>query len=76
MNRLIVLLGIAVAFTGQSATAKHRLTDPLRIARECKSELERFCAQFRPGGQRVKNCLKAKMAELSPSCSGALQASE
>ena len=77
MNGLIILLGIAIAVTtGQSAAAKHRLTDPLKIARECKNDLERWCAQLRPGSQRIKNCLKEKSAELSSSCLRALQATE
>jgi hypothetical protein len=70
-------LGIAMAVaTGQSAAAKHRVTDPLKIARECKSDLERWCAQLRPGSQRIRNCLKEKSAELSPSCLDALKATE
>jgi hypothetical protein len=76
MNGLIILLGIAVGFTGHSAIAKHRLTDPVRIARDCKSDLERLCVGLRPGGQRIKNCLIEKVAELSPSCLGALRATE
>jgi hypothetical protein len=34
---LRLLLGIAVMLVGQNAFAKNPLTDPLKIARECKS---------------------------------------
>ena len=76
MNRWIILLGMAIGIAGQNATAKNRLTDPVRIARDCKSDLERLCSGVRPGGQRIKNCLKDRIAELSSSCSGALKATE
>jgi hypothetical protein len=44
------------------------LTDPLKIARECKTEAELFCKGIRPGGQRIVVCLKQRIAELSPAC--------
>ena len=71
-----LMLGIAVVFCGQNAFAKSRLTDPVKIARECKSDMEQFCKGFRPGGQRILNCLKEKVAELSPTCSAALKSTE
>ena len=71
------LFGIVIALAGvQQAVAKNRLTDPLKVARECKSEIELFCKGTRPGGQRIVVCLKQKLAELSPTCSIALQSAE
>jgi hypothetical protein len=51
MNWLSVLFGIAISFSGQNAFAKSRLTDPVKIARECKGEVELFCKGLRPGGK-------------------------
>jgi hypothetical protein len=42
MNWFNLLFGITIAVIGQDAVAKNRLTDPLKVARECKSEAEQF----------------------------------
>jgi hypothetical protein len=76
MNWLSPLFGIAIALSGQDAFAKNRLTDPVKIARECKSDVERLCKGLRPGGHRIIRCLKARVAELSPACSAALRSTE
>ena len=76
MNHLLLLFGIAIALFSQNALAKNRLTDPLKIARECKSEVELLCKGVRPGGQRMVNCLKEKVAELSPAGSASLRSAE
>ena len=76
MNWLVPLFGVAIAFSGQCAFAKSRLTDPVKIARECKSEVELFCKDLRPGGQRIMSCLKGKLPELSPSCLAAFKSTE
>jgi hypothetical protein len=75
MNRLTALFGIAIAVSGHCAFAKNRLTDPVKIARECKHEVELFCKGVRPGSQRVIGCLKEKVSELSPACSAAFKSS-
>lgn len=66
MNWFSPLFGIAIALSGQDAFAKNRLTDPIKIARECKSDVELLCKGLRPGGQRIISCLKEKVTELSP----------
>lgn len=76
MKWLGPLFGIAITFLGQNAMAKNRLTDPLRIARECKTEAELFCKNVRAGSQRIVTCLKSKATELSPACTDALKAAE
>jgi hypothetical protein len=76
MNWFRPLFGIAIALFGQDAFAKNRLTDPIKIARECKSEVELLCKGFRPGGRRIINCLKEKVTELSPACSAAFKSTE
>ena len=42
MNWLDPLFGIAIALSGQNAFAKNRLTAPVKIARECKTDVERM----------------------------------
>ena len=76
MNWLSPLLGVAVALSGQDAIAKNRFTDPVKIARECKSDVELLCKGLRPGGQRIMSCLKEKLTELSPACSAAFKSTE
>jgi hypothetical protein len=76
MNWLSLLFGIAIAHVGQNALAKNRLTDPVKIARECKVEVDLLCRGLRPGGQRIIGCLKEKTAELSPACLTALRSTE
>ena len=76
MNWLSLLFGISLALCGQHAFAKNRLTDPVKIARECKSDLERLCKGVRPGRQRIINCLREKTSELSPACLAALKSTE
>ena len=76
MKWISALVGIAIACLGQGAMAKSRLTDPLKIARECKSEAEQFCKGVRAGGKRIVTCLKAKAVDLSPACLAALNAAE
>lgn len=69
-------LAVAIALVGHDASARSRLTDPLKIARECKSEAAQFCKGIRPGKQRITKCLNARAAELSPACSAALKSTE
>ena len=76
MNWFRALFGIAIALSGHDAFAKQRLTDPIKIARECKSDLELLCKGVRPGRQRIISCLKEKVTELSPACLAAIKSTE
>ena len=76
MKWLSLLFGIAISLLCEGAVAKNRLTDPLKIARECKSEAELFCKGVRAGGKRMVTCLKARVAELSPRCLDALKSAD
>ena len=76
MNWLGPSLAVAIALVASDASAKSRLTDPLKVARECKSEAESFCKGVRAGKQRITKCLNARAAELSPACSAALKSAE
>jgi hypothetical protein len=73
---LPMAISIAIALFAQDAVAKNRLTDPVKIARDCKNELELLCRGVRPGGQRIKDCLKARNNELSPECLTTLKSAE
>jgi hypothetical protein len=76
MKWFVPCFALAIALSGQDAFAKHRLTDPIKIARECKSEVELLCKGHRPGDHRIISCLKAKVTELSPACLAALKSTE
>jgi hypothetical protein len=76
MNWFTPLFGIAIALSGQCVFAKNRLTDPVKIARECKSEEELFCKGVRPGSRRIVSCLNGKVTELSPACLAAFKTTE
>lgn len=69
-------LAFAIALVGHDASAKSRLTDPLKIAHACKSEAEAFCKGARAGSRRITKCLNARTADLSPACSAALRSAE
>lgn len=34
----------------------------------CKADREKLCAGIKPGEGRIRDCMKSKMAELSPEC--------
>ena len=76
MNFPCLLFGIAIVLSGQDAFAKNRLRDPIKIARECKSDMELMCKGFRPGGERIIRCLKQRVTELSSASSVALKSTE
>jgi len=76
MIRFAVALSIAVAVPGQFAFGKNPLTDPVKIARECKSEVELFCKGVRPGGERIVSCLRGKTTELSAGCLAAFKSTQ
>ena len=70
------LFGLAMALFGEDAFARSRLTDPVKIARECKGEVELLCKGVRPGKQCVTSCLKGRLSELSPARFAALKSTE
>jgi len=37
-------------------------------APSCKADVDKFCAQVKPGGGRIVQCLKQNEAQLSDSC--------
>ncbi len=39
----------------------------------CQPDLAQFCSQVRPGGGRLKSCMKQHFAEVSPGCKQAIR---
>ena len=62
---LSIVLGLAVLTATQAAPS----------AREaCMADYKKFCSDIAPGGGRIKQCLIAHKAQLSPDCQAALAA--
>jgi hypothetical protein len=76
MNLFRLLFGLVIVMSGQDAFAKNRLTDPVKIARECRTDLELHCKGVRPGNQRIMSCLKDKVADLTSACWAAVKSAE
>ena len=53
MKYLGFLCGVAFAAIVHDAFAKNRLTAPVKISRECKSEVEQYYKDLRPGERGV-----------------------
>lgn len=45
-----------------------------RFEKACGGDIQKHCSDIKPGSGRVVKCLKAKEAELSPSCKAELGA--
>ncbi len=39
----------------------------------CQSDLAQFCSQVRPGGGRLKSCMRQHFGEVSPGCRQAIR---
>src|SRR5262245_11275439 len=53
----------AAALCVTVAFSPHILAAP-----SCKADVDKFCAQVKPGGGRIVQCLKQNEAQLSESC--------
>src|SRR5689334_1327401 len=57
---------------GISTTCKTNLAetrDAMRDVKDtCKDEVQKFCADVKPGGGRILRCLHKHQSELSPDC--------
>lgn len=53
-----VFLGLGFALSGGA----------LAQAPGCRADVEKFCADVKPGGGRIAACLKKNAAQLSPAC--------
>ena len=52
---------------------KERAEKAEKVREECKADAEKFCQGVKPGGGRIRSCLKGRQAELQPACAADLQ---
>jgi Cysteine rich repeat len=78
--RLGTLLGVtiaALAFGSTLAAAQTKVPEAMRnqamsVARICRADYDRFCANVQPGGGRILACLSANAPRLSGPCRAAM----
>lgn len=66
--RILALLTVALLLSGPPALAQTR-----EARQACGSDVQRLCAGMAPGGGRILQCLKARAADLSPTCRSFLE---
>lgn len=64
-------LGVAALLLSTSASYAQSAT-AMAVMRACKPDIAQYCSAVAPGGGRIKECMKAHQAELSPSCKEAV----
>lgn len=67
---LIVSMMIMMAFSGSHAFSQTMsYTDAMqRLARNCGSDIQKYCKGVNLAREQIKNCLVANQAKISPSC--------
>ena len=70
----VVLL--ATFSAGAVAASELEVLEKEKAALEeyCKADIERLCPGLKPGGGRIKDCLKTHKEEVSVGCAQALRA--
>lgn len=72
-RRILVLPGLALlAAVALPVAASAQAARDLRTA--CEPDTKKFCADEKPGGGRILQCLKSHEADLAPACKSALDA--
>lgn len=66
--RILASLTAALLLSGSPALAQAR-----EARQACGSDVQRLCAGTAPGGGRILQCLKARTADLSPTCRSFLE---
>jgi hypothetical protein len=69
-----LLLFSLFAFSAVSGAVAQAPPDPAVVA-ACTGDAQRLCRGIQPGEGRIAQCLRARVAELSPGCIQAVQAS-
>ena len=44
-----------------------------KVREACRADIARFCGDVKPGGGRIRECLKAHAKELSDGCKAAIK---
>ena len=44
-----------------------------KVREACRADIARFCGDVKPGGGRIRECLKAHAADLSDGCKAAIK---
>jgi hypothetical protein len=70
MLKMVLAIGAVLSLStpdvmAQGAAAKAAVS-------ACKPDIAAFCSQIKPGGGRIKGCMKEHLPQLSGSCKEAL----
>src|SRR5277367_4233114 len=57
------IIAAALLLTGSGAPAQQKA-----VVRTCAADIKSFCADVKPGGGRVRDCIKSHFGELSAPC--------
>jgi hypothetical protein len=68
-ERLFVAAATTVFVVSATPAPAH---DRTAIMRACAGDIERLCAGVKPGGGRIKTCMKKKITKVSAPCINAV----
>ena len=66
-------LGAALLLVSTAAVAQTKQQEAKMVAHSCGGDIDRLCAGVPPGEGRIKACMKAHVAQLSPGCFDAMR---
>lgn len=72
MKRVLFVAAAAVLFVN-GAFAQDDMAMRRQIASNCMSDIQKFCADVKPGNGAVRDCLVSHKADLSDTCKDALK---
>jgi hypothetical protein len=65
-GRWLAALSVATLIVATGGPAAAQVSPSARQA--CRADVQAYCAGIQPGGGRIKACLQANAARLSPPC--------
>ena len=66
-------LFLAVLLFG-AGSAVAQTAPNLAVEAACRADIQRLCAGVQPGGDRIRQCMRAHVREVSPGCIAAARA--